>query len=122
MRSLRLVASAIAACALASPALSETVVVIRPGVACTSASALAALTLPDGSSRSARPRAKPTYVAIANRCGCVPLTLGVEMTTTAIRKLTDIVAYDPGDGRGMQAFYIPRIDLETIAVGTPLSR
>ena len=115
MRALHLTASVAAACALMTSALGETVVVIQPGVACASASALAALTLPDGSSRSARPGAPPKYVAIAARGGCIPLRLGVQMTTTAIRKLTDIVAYDSGDGRGMRAFYVPRIDLETLA-------
>lgn len=120
MRALHLAASAAVACALATSARSETVVVIRPGVACASASALAALTLPDGSSRSARPGPRPKYLAIASRGGCVPLRLGVQMTTMAIRKLTDIVAYDSGDGRGMRAFYIPRIDLETLA-GAPSS-
>ena len=118
MRALHLVASAAVTCALAIPALGETVVVIRPGVACASASALAALTLPDGSSRSARLGARPKYVAIATRGGCIPLKLGAQMTTTAIRRLTDIVAYDSGDGRGVRALYIPRIDLETLA-GAP---
>ncbi len=114
MRALHLVASVAAAYALASPALAETVMVIQPGVACASASALAALTLPDGSSRSARPGARPKYLAIAARGGCVPLRLGVQITTMAIRKLTDIVAYDADDGRGLRPFYVPRIDLETI--------
>ena len=121
MRALHLVASVTAACALTTSAPGETVVVIQPGVACASASALAALTLPDGSSRSARPKARPQYVAIASRGGCVPLRLGVQMTTTAIRRLTDIVAYDAGDGRGVRPFYVPRIDLETLAAASSLS-
>ena len=103
-----------------APALADTVRVVRPGVACVSADALAALTLPDGSSRSAQPSAETRYISVASQGGCIPLALGVQMMTTAIKRQTDIVSFDPGDGLGARSFWIPKIDVEVVAEAGPV--
>ncbi len=107
-----LTALAINTTAFAFAARADIVEVVHQGVACTSADALATLTLPDGSSRSSALGTPSRYAIIASQGGCVPLSLGVRMETTAIKHRTDVVSWDP-DGQGVRSFWIPKIDVQT---------
>jgi hypothetical protein len=83
---------------------------VRPGVMCSSAAALAKLTLHNGNSRSALPGASPRYRRIAAAGGCIALRKDMIVTAEAIRKNTSIVTYHPYDGIGEGRFYVPNID------------
>ena len=84
----------------------ESLVVVHPGVMCASASALAQLTLPDGSSR-----AGPGDVAVKQQGGCLDLVPGARVEVQSARRNTSIVRYDAGDGRGAQTYVAPNVDL-----------
>ena len=77
---------------------------------CTSAEALAKLTLPDGSSRSALRGASPEYKRVAKAGGCVAIGKNIVVDTEAIRKNTSIVTYHPFDSIEEGRFYVPNID------------
>ena len=95
-------------------ARAETLQVIKPGVACSSADALAKLTLPDGSSRSERPNAPQFYRQIADQGGCIALKLNESMIAVEIRNRTDIVLFDPADGKGKRDFYIAKMNVAAL--------
>ncbi len=105
------------------PAAAYTLTATRPGVMCTGAAALAKLTRPDGSSRSAGADPRPEDLAWKKNGGCVDI---LPSTTTvdavAVRRNTSIVLYDAHDGRGVRRFTVPNIDFapgEASAAGPP---
>ena len=82
----------------------------RPGVMCTSPDALAKLTLPDGSSRSAG-NASPAFQAIADAGGCRDFGVGRTVILLTARRNTDIVRGDTMTGDGVLGdFIVPGID------------
>ncbi len=94
-----------------APAMAETVTVIRPGILCGSADALAKLTRHDGSSLSEGPVA-PEQAKLTARLGdCKPLILGKTMVAISIRKNTTVIKADLGDGAGLRSFYLPNVDV-----------
>ncbi len=94
------------------PARAGTLVSVRPGVACTSADALARLTRPDGSSRSTPADATADARETARRGGCFPFGPGMTVYAHAIRRQTSIVtAYAVGDTRPLTV-YVANIDFE----------
>lgn len=96
-----------------TPALADTLVAARPGVMCSSADALAKLTLPDGSSRAAGPGARPEYITTKQAGGCIDTPLGARVTVLQARQRTSVVTYDANDGRGARTFIVPNIDFPT---------
>ena len=106
----------IAACALTCcftvvmPALGATLVATHPGVMCSSPDALAKLSLPDGSSRSASANVRPEDLTAKQSGGCVDFAPGTRVTVVTPRKNTSVVTYDVRDGRGPQEFTVPNID------------
>ncbi len=96
----------------AGPARADTLVSVRPGVACTSADALARLTRPDGSSRSTPANATADARETARRGGCFPFGPGMTVYPHSIRRQTSIVtAYAVGD-TGPLTVYVANIDFE----------
>lgn len=93
-----------------SPTLASTLTANHDGVMCLDATALARLTLPDGSSRSSSKNARASDILIKNSGGCIDIPLGVNVIAKVVRKNTTIVAYDPGDGGGARDFVVPNID------------
>jgi hypothetical protein len=100
---------------LAGQAGAATIEATRPGVMCEGAEALAQLTLPDGSSRSARPDARPQDLAAKRDGNCLDIPHGLLLPVVTARKNTSIVTYDPQDGRGARAFLVPNIDFAPAA-------
>ncbi len=111
--SLRVLACLVALLPL--PALAGTLVATHPGLMCVSPDALATLTLPDGSSRAASPKARPGDAALARAGGCIDIPRGARVETTSMRKRTSLVLFDPQDGRGRRIFVAPNIDFGTVA-------
>ncbi len=91
-------------------------VVIRPGVMCSSPQALAALTLPNGDSRTHRGVSIERYLGIARKGGCSDLQIGQKLevaksfTNTAVVTLAGNV-----QGDGAAVFLAPLIDLDLTA-------
>jgi hypothetical protein len=100
---------------LARPAAADTVTAIHPGVMCISSEALAKLTLPDGSSRTATAAPRPADLVIKQAGGCIDIRIGAHVTVITVRKNTSIVTFDPGDGQGSRTFIAPSIDFATSA-------
>ncbi len=103
----------------ATPAGATLLKNVRPGVMCRSADALAKLTLPDGSSRSAGSNAPLAMKAMATAGGCVDLDgSGVIVLAKDIRKNTSIVSYVDyaGGGDGPQPYYVANVDFVPFAV------
>ena len=104
----------IASCSLAllplAPALADTLVATNPGLMCTSAAALAKLTRPDGTSRTAYPEARPEDWSIKQAGGCIDIVPGSEVTVLRAMKNTSVVSYDAHDGRRALSFTVPNID------------
>lgn len=96
---------------LSAPAMAQTVTVIRPGLACISADALARLTLHGGDSRLDTPNPSSKAIRLAAQGGCVDLRIGQTMVAQVVRRNTVIVTMDAGQGRGAQTFLLPSIDV-----------
>ncbi len=88
---------------------------MRPGVACTSADALARLTRPDGSSRSTPANATADARETARRGGCFPFGPGMTVYTHSIRRQTSIVTADRVGDTGPLTVYVANIDFERAA-------
>ncbi len=99
---------------LGGPACGATLVASRPGVMCASPAALAYLTLPDGSSRSARRDPGPKTRAAKRAGGCVDIPAGAAVAVLATRRNTSIITYDARDGRGARRFFIPNVDFSAV--------
>ena len=97
----------------------DTLVASRPGLMCTSADALAILTLPDGSDRATSPRARPGDLATEREGGCIPIPRGARVSVQTARRNTSIVTYDAGDGRGARSFVAPNVDFGSSPAGLP---
>ena len=91
-------------------ALADDLVASRTGLMCTSAEALAKLTLSDGSSRAASPHARPGDTTLEQQGGCIAIPPGAHVTLQIARRNTSIVTYDAEDGRGPRSFVVPNID------------
>ena len=89
-------------------------VATRPGLMCSSAEALAKLTLPNGSSRAALPRPRPEDLRIKTEGGCLDLHPGSRVTVVEAYHLTSKVTSDPGDGGGARVFIVPNIDFDPV--------
>jgi hypothetical protein len=94
----------------AGMAHAELLKAVRSGEMCTSADALAKLTLPDGSSRSDKPGASPDIKRIAKSGDCVQIFEGTVVVATQVRKNTIIIRYNPRDEAGTRSFFVPNID------------
>ena len=104
----------------AGPTRADTLISTRPGVACTSVDALARLTRPDGSSRSAQTYATADAREIARRGGCLPFGPGMTVFPHSIRSGTSIVTAYGLDRAGPLTLYVANIDFER--VGAPGGR
>ena len=93
-----------------APALADGLIATSPGLMCTSAAALAELTRPDGSGRTAYPDARPQDRDARQAGGCIDILPGTEVTVLHARKNTSVVSYDAHDGRGARSFTVPNID------------
>ncbi len=98
-----------------APARADTFVSVRPGVACTSADALARLTRPDGSSRSTPANATADAREIARRGGCFPFGPGMMVFPHSIRRQTSIVTAYAVGRTGPLTVYVANIDFDRIA-------
>ncbi len=98
----------------AAAARADVLVAVRPGVMCTSAEALARLTLPDGSSRTAVAAPEPRHVALKAAGGCVDIPRGARVAVNRSYRNTSIGTHDPGDGRGLREFVVPNIDFRPL--------
>ncbi len=107
-----------------APALAGTMLAVRPGVMCASAEALSKLTLPDGSSRTAKSGARPAEIAEKQAGGCIDIPPGAKVEVVTARKNTSIVRFDAHDGRGDRVFIVPNVDFANAAatVGPDRSR
>ncbi len=111
-----LISSIVLGMIASGPARADTLVSVRPGVACTSADALARLTRPDGSSRSTPANATADAREIARRGGCLPFGPGLTVFPHSIRRQTSIVTAYAGDRLGPLTVYVANIDFERVAV------
>ena len=89
---------------------------IRPGVMCASADALAKLTLPDGSSRTAAPNPSPAMQAIADEGNCNEFSKGFVVVLQTARKNTSIVGARLYYGNGLDTMIVPNVDFAAYAV------
>ncbi len=110
-----LVSSIVLGMIASGPARADTLVSVRPGVACTSADALARLTRPDGSSRSTPTNATADAREIARRGGCFPFGPGMMVFPHSIRRQTSIVTAYAVDRTGPLTVYVANIDFERLA-------
>ena len=95
----------------ALPAKADLLRATRPGVMCTSADALAKLSLPDGSSRTAASNVLPAVEAIARAGNCVDFPVGNVVMLLNHRNNTSVVRSDTLSGDGvLDTFIIPNID------------
>ena len=101
----------IAACLFPACADAALLRATRPGVMCSSPAALAQLSLPDGSSRTAGSDAPPSVVAIARAGGCTDFPAGNIVILQTARRNTSIVRSDTLTGDGvLDTFYVANID------------
>ena len=95
----------------ALPARADMLRATRPGIMCTSADALAKLSLPDGSSRTAASNVPPAVEAIARAGNCVDFPVGNVVILLTRHNNTSIVRSDTLSGDGvLDTFIIPNID------------
>ena len=99
-------------------ATADTIVATRPGVMCTSPDALARLTVPDGSSRSASPAARPGDLATKQQGGCIDIPLGALLSVQEARRQTSVVVFDPNDGSGASTPSSVRVRVAPAATAT----
>lgn len=111
-----LIGSIVLGMVASGPARADALVSMRPGVACTSADALARLTRPDGSSRSTPTNATADAREIARRGGCFPFGPGLTVFPHSIRRQTSIVTAYAADRLGPLTVYVANIDFERVAV------
>ncbi len=101
------------------PAFGAKLTATRPGVMCVEPEALAKLTLPNGSSRSYGPNARPEDLATKASGGCIDIPPGATVTVLTARTNTSIAAYDANDGRGERTFVVPNIDFAAVPDAPP---
>ncbi len=95
----------------ALPAKADLLRATRPGVMCTSPDALAKLSLPDGSSRTAAPNVPPAVEAIARAGNCVDFPAGNVVMLLTHHNNTSVVRSDTLSGDGvLDTYTIPNID------------
>ena len=88
-------------------------VVIRPGVMCSSPQALAALTLPNGDSRTHRGVSIERYLGIARKGGCSDLQVGQKLDVAkSFRNTAVVIPAGNLQGDGATVFLAPLIDLD----------
>lgn len=97
------------------PAMANELVAVRPGLMCVSPDALAKLTLPDGSSRTARPNPSAADIATKLSGHCIDIRIGMHVTATVSHANTSVVL---ADGK-TQPFIVPNIDFQP--ANTPAS-
>jgi hypothetical protein len=95
-------------------AKADNLVAVSPGVMCSSAEALAYLTLPDGRSRTGVEKPLARDLEVARRGGCVDIPYGARVSVHRSYRNTSIGIYDPGDGRGPREFIIPNINFRAL--------
>ena len=105
--------------AQSAPDSAGTLVAIGPGVACTSAAALAKLTQHDGSSLSEGPDATDENRRIAKQGGCSSIVIGQTVRASSIRKNTSVVLADLQDGKGPRTVYVPNVDFRPEFLSDP---
>jgi hypothetical protein len=92
----------------------DDLVAVNPGVMCTSAGALAHLTLPDGRSKSGVENPLPRDMMVAQRGGCISIPYGARISVYRSYRNTSVGIYDPADGRGPREFIIPNINFRPL--------
>jgi hypothetical protein len=100
--------------ATAAPAQAQQLVAVRPGVMCTSAAALALLTMPNGDSRTHSPSATQQDRNVASDGGCIDIPLGAAVVVEQGFKNTSIASY------GGTRLTIPNIDFQPVAASAPV--
>jgi len=106
--------------AVSATASADDLVATRQGLMCVSPDALAKLTLPDGSSKTARPNPSPSDLALKRDGGCIDIKIGARISVTSARRNTSIATYVV-NGRS-QTYIVPNIDFQQVQVaasGTP---
>ena len=98
------------ACVLTSPARAALLQAVRPGAMCVSPDALARLTLPDGSSRTAARNPSPAAAAIARGGQCFDFFPGKTVILMNARRNTSIVRADPSGDGVLVTVVVPSID------------
>ncbi|MFL9866949.1 hypothetical protein PQR67_22460 [Paraburkholderia fungorum] len=104
--------SLLLACAgmFGNQAMAADLIATQPGVMCTSAQALAQLTLPNGDSRSHDAAATAAQLALAQSGGCIDIQPGVTVSVQAARKNTSVVTYRRPGSVTDETFVVPNID------------
>jgi hypothetical protein len=92
-----------------TPAASQELVAIKPGLMCRSADALAQLTLPNGDSRTHSAARRPHDLALAASGGCIDIPPNARVTVRQAFHNTSIVTYGSTDGA---PYVVPNIDFE----------
>lgn len=97
--------------AFSVPAVADDLVAIKPGLICVSPDALAKLTLPDGSSRTAQINPSPADLALKQSGGCMDIIIGMRVSVVTARHNTSIVTYSLAGGQP-QLYIVPNIDFQ----------
>lgn len=94
-------------------ASAKDIIVVRPGIMCSSPQALATLTLPSGDSRTHRDTAIKRYLDIARLGDCHDLQLGRKISVVKEFRNTVIVSLeDQAAGHGLTNLTAPMIDFD----------
>jgi hypothetical protein len=100
------------------PAWADDLIAIKPGLLCVSSAALAKLTLPDGSSRTAQSEPSPADLALKQSGKCIDITIGMRVSLVTARHNTSIVTYSLARGQP-QIYVVPNIDFQAAQAGAP---
>ena len=93
------------------PALATTATVVRPGIMCVSAGALAILTLPNGDSRTHRANLNQRDHQTATEGDCTDLLATMRFVVYRTYHNTSLVAVDHDSGEKSSVYWIPNIDI-----------
>lgn len=92
-------------------ATANELVAIKPGLMCVSPDALATLTLPDGSSKTAKPNPLAADLNTKRDGQCIDIKIGSHVTVSVTHANTSIGSAAGPDGR-LHTYVIPNIDFQ----------
>lgn len=103
-----------AAVLFGNQAMAADLIATKPGVMCTSADALAQLTLPGGESRTHGETVTPEMQALAQSGGCVDIQPGITVSVQTAHKNTSVISYRRPNSDINETFVIPNIDFTPV--------
>jgi hypothetical protein len=99
---------AFAASSISMPGSASELVAIKPGLMCASPTALARLTLPDGSSKTSRLNPSPADTDTKREGQCVDIAIGTRVVVSESHKNTSVVRLGP------RTYIVPNIDFRPL--------